>query len=128
MEVVKILVADDSKDVRDQMLNLLVKLGHTDITIAENGKSAIDKIINEIDKYLSFDLIILDQNTSKLDGMEVLESLRIIPQYEKTPVIFMTETTDKDFIVKAIETGANGFLSKPIVGKTLKQEIGKHIK
>jgi CheY-like chemotaxis protein len=70
-EVVKILVADDSQEVREQMLGLLVKLGHTDITFAKNGKSAIDKIINEIDKYLPFDLIIIDQNTSVLDGMEV---------------------------------------------------------
>lgn len=70
-EVVKILVADDSQEVREQMLGLLVKLGHTDITFAKNGKSAIAKIINEIDKYLPFDLIIIDQNTSVLDGMEV---------------------------------------------------------
>ncbi len=128
MEVVKILVADDSEQVREKMLNLLVKLGHTDITFAKNGKSAIDRLIVEIDKYLPFDLIILDQETSVLNGMEVLEALRVIPQYEKTPVIMMTKEKDKDFILKAIETGVNGFLNKPIEGKSLKQEISKLIK
>jgi len=54
--------------------------------------------------------------------------LRVIPQYEKTPVIIMTESNDKEFIVKAIETGANGFLHKPLQGKELKQEIKKLIK
>jgi len=68
MEVVKILVADDSEENREKMLQLLVKLGHTDITFAHNGNAAIDKIINEIDKYLPFDLIILDEKTSVLNA------------------------------------------------------------
>jgi DNA-binding NtrC family response regulator len=67
----KILIADDSLFMRKIMQKILVKGGFSDLSFVDNGSIIFDRI--NVDKY---DLLILDQNMSGMDGLSVLKNIK----------------------------------------------------
>ena len=59
------------------------------------------------------DLIILDLNMPRLNGFETLRWLRSRPLYERLPVVVLTTSSLVEDQQKALQLGANGFLTKP---------------
>jgi CheY-like chemotaxis protein len=58
--------------------------------------------------------VLLDIKMPKLDGIEVLRILRNSDEYKNLPVVMLTSSQMETDVVKSYETGANGFVIKPI--------------
>lgn len=59
-------------------------------------------------------LVLLDLRMPEVNGLQILEQMRAIPNVCQTPVLVLTATRDKDAKVAALELGANDFLEKPL--------------
>ena len=70
-----------------------------------------------------FDLILLDLEMPKVDGFEFLQSLRMTPKLQHTPVIVVTGREDVTAIDKAFIDGATSFVVKPINWRLLSYQI-----
>jgi PAS domain S-box-containing protein len=108
MTPAKILIADD------EPLNLLLfaemikPMGHT-VALAADGLETVQKI-HEIRP----DLIILDWNMPRLDGLETLIRIKSEADFKETPVIMITGImTSPENLKQAMEAGAIDFLRKP---------------
>ncbi len=103
----KILVADDEPGVREALTRLLEAEGH-EVVQAEDGKEAVDRARDE-----SPDVILLDNVMPKLNGIEVLRTLRMSRSTRNTPVIMVTvkhRPKDRD---AAVRLGVVEYINKP---------------
>ena len=80
----KILVADDTRDVRELLADILADAGY-EVVKAKNGGEAL-----EIARATPVDLILLDVSMPVMNGFEVLRNIRATPGIEDTPVIMVT--------------------------------------
>ncbi len=60
------------------------------------------------------DLVLLDLNLPKMNGMEVLEDMRSLPEYTNTPVVVLTTSESEADIAKSYDLKANCYVSKPV--------------
>lgn len=79
------------------------------IASANSGKEAIAQIALS-----SFDLILLDIMMPGMDGFETLQSLRKLPNFGNTPVIFLTASQDHDTELTGLSMGAADYITKPL--------------
>ena len=112
----QLLVVDDNPaDVVLVREALAESAHHPEISNVEDGEEAL-MFLNRGKKYMNAlrpDLIILDLNLPKRDGLSVLASMKAGPELRRIPVvIFSTSQLGKD-ISRAYELGANCYVSKP---------------
>lgn len=100
----KVLVADDDRDINDLLRYIFQREGFNVLT-AEDGMGAWHSFLIEAP-----DLVILDVNMPKRDGLELLRALRA---QSHVPVIMVTIATDEASIVRALELGADDYMTKP---------------
>jgi signal transduction histidine kinase len=103
----RILAVDDSKMNRDLMAGFLEALGY-EARMAENGRAAIEAVQQAVP-----DLILLDVDMPEMDGFEVLGRLREHPDWMEIPVVMISGRDDVENIARALELGADDFMSKP---------------
>jgi PAS domain S-box-containing protein len=102
-----ILAVDDEPQNRDLLEAVLESLGH-DCVLAESGPDALSKL------KLGVDLVLLDAMMPVMDGFEVARRIRDDPCFGDIPIIMVTVLTGKEHRLRAVECGANDFISKPI--------------
>lgn len=102
----RILVTDDSADMRDLLTALLAGEGH-DVSVATNGSQAIDQIRAERP-----DLLILDVMMPRLDGFSVLKEMRAAGNSEVKTLILTARASESD-IVTGYKLGADRYITKP---------------
>jgi DNA-binding response OmpR family regulator len=110
----KILVADDDPDLLDLVAYALGQAGFL-VVKAKNGTEALTGFDAETP-----DLVILDINMPGATGFEVCASLR---ERGSTPIIMLTARGDEQDLVKALELGADDYLTKPFSPRTLLARI-----
>lgn len=109
-----ILLVDDEPHIRKYVSLILKQLGRPLIVEAANGEEAIAAYQRE-----NPDLVLLDVNMPKLDGLETLKRLKEIdPQ---CVVIMLTSLANRETIVQAVELGAANYIRKD----TPKEEIAQ---
>jgi two-component system alkaline phosphatase synthesis response regulator PhoP len=113
----KILIADDEPDILEIINYNLTREGYQ-VTTAKDGDEAIQK-----SKAIKPDLIILDIMMPKKTGVEVCQTLRNIPAFKDSLIIFLTALSDESSQIKGLETGADDYLSKPISPKILLSKV-----
>ena len=84
------------------------------IHIARDGAEALEMLFGAAGPTLRPDLIVLDINMPKLNGIEVLGRLRREERTRLTPVVILTSSVQPDDITRAYQAGANSYLSKPM--------------
>ena len=89
----------------------------SNITLLSDGMEASDffekcSIEDHIENKTK--LIVIDLKLAKIDGMDILKSLKERPRYSKIPVIIFSATSDQETIDEAYKNGANGYFVKPI--------------
>jgi CheY-like chemotaxis protein/anti-sigma regulatory factor (Ser/Thr protein kinase) len=109
----KILVVEDSKEVRNNISQLLSIKGY-DVDVAENGKIGLEKV----NKYMP-DLIISDIMMPEMDGHVFFNELRKCPKTELIPFIFLTAKASPEAIRQGMRVGADDYLVKPFRAKDL---------
>lgn len=110
----KILLVEDDKELAE-LVGEYLRINRFQVTICADGNQALHALAND-----RFDLILLDIMLPKLDGLEVLRSLR---KYARTPVIIISaRSADVDKIV-GLELGADDYLEKPFNHRELLARI-----
>jgi putative two-component system response regulator len=104
----RILCVDDEDFTLDLLETLLQPHGY-EVMTALNGKEALDLLSKK-----NIDLVLLDVNMPKMDGHEVCRAIRADGELKHIPVIMITSMDSRDNKLKAMESGADEFLSKPI--------------
>ncbi|TIH14650.1 response regulator [Marinifilum sp. JC120] len=103
----KILVVDDEPHNIMLLEGILSKLGH-DVVGAENAIVALEKLDR------SFDLVLSDVMMPVMNGFEFVAKIRGNTETQNIPVIMVTTLSQKGDRLKAVEVGANDFITKPI--------------
>lgn len=85
------------------------ELGYT-VREAVNGKDALKIIESE---RASVDLVLVDWNMPEMDGLDLVTQLRQDPELASLKLIMVTNETEMNRIVAALEAGANEYLMKP---------------
>ncbi|MBD3180835.1 response regulator [Candidatus Poribacteria bacterium] len=112
-----ILIADDEKIGRDVLKGLLIKKGYN-LVFATDGIETLNKA-----KEISPDLILLDLMMPEMDGFEVCRKIRSDPVLAEVPIIMITALDDRKSRLRGIESGADGFMSKPFDGIELQTRV-----
>lgn len=115
----RILVVDDARLIRAYYRAALEADGH-DIDEAMNGLEALERLLMK-----PVDLLIVDINMPKMDGLTFLKRLRRGDQPTASTPVLMTSTEAKPSDVDAArEAGANYYLIKPITPDALRAYVG----
>jgi PAS domain S-box-containing protein len=117
----KILVADDTKLNRDLLVQLLDTYNLKTYE-ANDGLEVLEKC-----KENDFDLIFMDILMPNLDGLETIKTLRKNPSFKETPIIAISANVFEDDRQKALESGANTFLSKPFEERDITKVLEEHL-
>jgi signal transduction histidine kinase len=112
-------VAEDNDDNRYRLVLLLELEGYRNIVVAKNGEEALLLLGQE-----DFDLLLLDIMMPKVNGYEVLESLKSQGRLHNPPAIMISALDDIESVVRCIELGAEDYLPKPFNSVLLKARIG----
>ena len=118
----KILIADDEK-VNIRLLRKILKRNNFDVISALNGEEAL-----KLAKKERPDLILLDINMPKLNGIEVARKLKQDENLKDIPIIFLSGNDTSTDIVKGFEAGGVDYVLKPFSIKELIARISTHIK
>ncbi len=108
----RILIIEDNEQ-NMYMLSYLLRSENYEVLEAYNGKTGIEKA-----RELGPDIILLDIQLPEMDGYEVALKLREIEELKYTPIIAVTSYAMPGDREKAIESGATGYIEKPINPET----------
>src|SRR5476651_2154167 len=103
----RILVVDDQPANIQIVGAVLGKLGH-EIIPASDGATALKRVALRMP-----DLILLDLLMPSMNGFEVCLQLKLNPEWQEIPVIFLSAADDKDMIVRALNSGGVDYITKP---------------
>jgi len=102
---IRVLVADDEKNLRELMVRELARQGHQVEGVAD-GDAALERL-----REAPYDVVILDMKMPRKEGIEVLRELGGFP--EQPQVIVMTGFQEVSTAVEAMKLGAYDYLTKP---------------
>jgi len=103
----KILIVEDNQENMDLLVYFLRPQGY-DIISVSDGVSAVQKVQEDPP-----DIILLDIMLPRMDGYEVCEKLKKDPETKFIPIIMLTALKELKDKVRALEVGADDFISKP---------------
>ena len=103
----QILIVDDSRSIRELLTSVLHGAGFN-VTSAEDGEDGLNAA-----KSGKYDLVITDINMPVMDGIELLKSLRTLPDYAFRPILILTTEFSQEMKMKGKSAGATGWLVKP---------------
>lgn len=113
----RILVVDDESLSRLLMDRMLKRDGH-DVIFAENGDEAIQQFIEK-----KPDLVFLDVMMGDISGYDVARQIKQIDTDIHVPIIFLTALSDRESLVKCLESGGDDFITKPFQYEILKAKV-----
>jgi diguanylate cyclase (GGDEF)-like protein/PAS domain S-box-containing protein len=104
----RVLIVDDNELNRDMLARRLERKGY-DVVVAASAHELM-KIIEE----QKLDLVLLDIEMPDVSGLEALRTIRERHSPNELPIIMVTARNQSEDIVKALNMGANDYLSKPV--------------
>jgi len=104
----RLLIVDDNEMNRDMLARRLARKGY-EIAMAESARGLLQRI-----KQDAIDLVLLDIEMPEVSGLDALKTLRDAYSPIELPVIMVTAKSQSDDIVRALDLGANDYLTKPI--------------
>src|SRR4030081_2592147 len=104
----RLLIVDDNEMNRDMLARRLLRKGYV-VELAENAKELLQRVRKD-----AVDLVLLDIEMPEISGLDALKTLREHYSPAELPVIMVTAKNQSDDIVRALDLGANDYLTKPI--------------
>jgi len=111
------LIVDDSRFVRGYVRSLLEQKG-IECEEAADGQAALDLIHGE----KTFDVALVDWNMPVMDGLEMLKHL-CAEGFSGIKVMMVTTEAENDFIVRALDAGADEYLMKPFDADAMTEKL-----
>jgi CheY-like chemotaxis protein len=107
-----IYAVDDDEDDRYLVQEALRSYSDCSVTFFNDGESLLADLLDSPEEKLPA-LILLDLDMPRVDGYEVLRTLRTNPNLNFIPILVLTATRSEESVRKAYQLGANTFMSKP---------------
>jgi len=107
--VSQVLVVDDDA-VTNRAAIFALRRAHLEACAVENPLVALELLVET-----HYDLILLDIEMPDMNGFEFCQKLRVLPGYEKTPVIYVTIHTDFESRAKVVLSGGDDLIAKPFL-------------
>ena len=115
MEGLKILVVDDEARMRKLVRDFLSIKGFS-VVEAADGEEALDRFFEQKD----IALVLLDVMMPKLDGWEVLKTIR---KYSQIPILMLTARGEESDELQGFRLGVDEYISKPYSPKILEARV-----
>src|SRR5436309_11171416 len=104
----RLLIVDDNEMNRDMLARRLARKGY-EIALAENARQLLQRVEQE-----GVDLVLLDIEMPEISGLDALKTVRETYSQVELPVIMVTAKNQSEDIVRALDLGANDYVTKPI--------------
>jgi CheY-like chemotaxis protein len=113
-----LLVEDNPKDLELTRAALEQSQIANEIVVARDGEEALD-FLNRRGTHASRNtgdpaVVLLDLKLPKIDGLEVLETVKADPHLKQTPVVMLTSSREESDLIRSYELGVNAFVVKPV--------------
>jgi len=116
-----ILVVDDSAVGRKLVEFCLGPVGHQVIT-ANNAEAALEMLVE-----MRPDLIVLDVRMPGMNGFELCEAIRAMPQLVQMPILFLSAACSIEERTRGLAAGADDFIRKPFEPADLQNRVRTHL-
>jgi DNA-binding NarL/FixJ family response regulator len=117
--LIRVLLADDHSIVRAGLRRLVEDAGDMVVVAdAADGREAISKVQESLP-----DVVVIDLSMPGMDGLEVVR--RLLSRDPKLPVLILTMHEEEQYVVRAIEAGAMGYVTKRSAAEQLLKAIRK---
>ena len=121
-DMIKVLLADDHSIVREGLRRIVEESGDMEVVAeAADGRDAIRQV-----EAAAPDVAVVDISMPGIDGLEVISRLKAT--HPELPVLILTMHEEAQYIVRAIEAGAMGYLTKQSAPEQLVEAIRKVLK
>lgn len=107
---IKVLVVDDETSILELLKMALMALENYEVSIASSAAKALKTIEDQTSQ---FDCFLLDIQMPEMNGVQLLEQIRAIPEYVDTPAIMLTAMSDRQYVDQAFLAGATDYVTKP---------------
>lgn len=122
--MVKILVAEDERDIRE-LIAFTLRFAGFEVELAVNGADAVEKALAS-----KPDLILMDVRMPRMTGYEACATLKRTPEVRDIPVVFLSAKGQESEINTGLEVGAVEYILKPFAPDQLitrvKQILAEH--
>lgn len=113
----RVLVAEDNSLSRELIRQMLSDLGCA-VDLAKDGSEALDCASMHV-----YDLIMMDMQMPRLDGLAATEAIRQLPEHWSTPILAITANAFAEEKEQCLRSGMNGHLTKPLTPESLTREL-----
>ena len=103
------LVVEDSPMMRQLLVFALSRVKNLKVTEADDGVDGLRKLAGN-----KYDLILTDINMPIMDGLKLVKRVRSDPMHKETPIIIITTEGSTEDRQRALQLGANAYITKPI--------------
>jgi DNA-binding response OmpR family regulator len=121
-----VLVVEDEEHIRN-VLEYNLRLDGFEVYLASDGPSALETI-----RQMRPDVVLLDWMMPGMDGLEVLAQLKADEQTRDIPVFMLTAKGMLSEVQRAMEAGADDYITKPFdpirLGKIIKKKLSEYAK
>ncbi len=114
----KILIAEDDRVAQRLVVSIVESMGYTAF-VSPNGKHAYDALLAEN----KFEILITDIMMPKMDGRELIQTLRGNTAFQQLPIIIMSAVVGIEDISGLLKLGATRFLAKPLDKAELEEAL-----
>ena len=115
----KVLLAEDEPVNQEVSCGLLEDAG-LQVDLAENGLEAV-----ALARENSYDLILMDMQMPKMNGIDATQAIRLLPGHTKTPILAMTANAFDEDRQACLKAGMNEHIGKPVVPEKLFETLLK---
>ncbi|MBN1874023.1 MAG: response regulator [Anaerolineae bacterium] len=120
--MVKILVAEDERDIRE-LIAFTLRFANFEVELARNGAEAVEKAPEIVP-----DLILMDVRMPLMTGYEACEALKQNAKTKNIPVIFLSAKGQESEIQEGLEVGATDYILKPFAPDELTSQVKRVLK
>ncbi len=113
----KILIADDERDIRE-LIRFTLQFSGYEVITASNGEEAFEAAYSE-----QPDLILLDVRMPRMTGYEVCIKLKLDEKTKNIPVAFLSAKGQESEVQTGLEAGAEDYIIKPFSPEQLSERV-----
>jgi len=118
----RILVVDDSEDMRDLLQRLLERAGYR-VVVAEDGQASLTQA-----RLHHPDLVLMDLSLPDMDGWEAVAHLRKMREFRTIPIIAVTAHVSAREEARAMAAGCTAHIGKPFDTRVVLHEVARLLK